>query len=133
MARSEERTRFLRDVITTALEGGVGYWSVCEHYQWVAEDGTVYVPVRGEMRREPEAETYAEIRDTGEPSSDLKRVDVELIEAGLAKIGESGFRLNDQQRSGILLADRESDAGMIDSDDADAIVQAGLFGEIVYG
>ena len=34
MTRSEERTQFLADVITIALEGGVGYWSEAHEYRW---------------------------------------------------------------------------------------------------
>lgn len=33
-----EREEFLDDVITTALEGGIGYWAMAETYEW-SDDG----------------------------------------------------------------------------------------------
>jgi len=32
--RTEERLEFLHGIFTTALEGGIGYWSVCDAYHW---------------------------------------------------------------------------------------------------
>lgn len=131
MARSDERTTFLRDIITTAVEGGIGYWSQCSHYQWVDRDGTVRVPVG---RRLPEllakgafAVVYAE------GGEDPLTIDVETVARGLKLICEGGCDLNDRIRNAIRVANHESDAGMLDADDADVIVQAGLLGEIVYG
>ena len=33
-AKTDLRKQFLFDVFVTALEGGIGYWSVAEEYHW---------------------------------------------------------------------------------------------------
>jgi hypothetical protein len=61
-------------------------------------------------------------------------VNVNTIRDGLVRVSESSFRVNAEYRAQILaslltgLVD-----GMFDSDCLDIVVQAGLFGEIVYG
>lgn len=36
--RTPERAQFLADIITTAVEGGIGYWSTVSVYRWWAPD-----------------------------------------------------------------------------------------------
>lgn len=36
--RSEERKKFFHMMFTTAMEGGIGYWSVCDGYHWAIHD-----------------------------------------------------------------------------------------------
>jgi len=132
-ARSEERAEFLRDVITTAVEGGIGYWSQCSHYQWVNRDGRVMVTVgeRGER-----TDCYAVVHEVNDDESGYKEealeINVEVIARGLRLLLDKQL-VNSRMRNSIGQADRENDAGYIDSDDADAIVQAGLLGEVRYG
>ena len=49
------------------------------------------------------------------------------------KIQGGTVKINPQVLADILLGDNLNDAGVIDSTAADCIIQAGLFGEIVYG
>jgi hypothetical protein len=117
-ARSRRREQFLADIIVGAVEGGTGYWAQVSGYHW-SDD-------------EP-AETRATLHDMEDSATFA--LTIEDIARGLAMIvDERGeFRLNDQLRSSIVLADRENDGGYIDADCADVIAQAACFGEVVYG
>jgi len=133
-ARSEEREAFLQDVITTAVEGGIGYWSQCSHYQWVHwDDGRVMVTVG---QRGDRTDCYAVVHEVNDDESGYKEealeINVEVIARGLRLLLDKQL-VNSRMRNSIGQADRENDAGYIDSDDADAIVQAGLLGEVRYG
>lgn len=135
-ARSEKREQFLADIISTAVEGGIGYWSQCSHYQWVdySNSGNLFGPV-GE--KDPSKGTCATVHvlnadESGYVEEGLE-ITVETVARGLGLIKSPEFGVNSRMRGEILVADVENDAGMIDSDDADVIVQAGLFGEVIYG
>lgn len=43
-----DRAQFLADIITTALEGGIGYWATATHYEWhdpdLCKDDTHGIP-----------------------------------------------------------------------------------------
>lgn len=131
----EVSDEFLADVITCAMEGGIGYWSVASHYQYISDAGEVCVHA-GTRSSGDRDDTYAvvrEIDDDGEATGDPHTIDSETIVKGLGLITGPEFRMGAKQRGGILAAVSTHDAGMIDSDDADVIVQAGLFGKVVYG
>ena len=123
--RSEERAEFLWDIVTTAIEGGTGYWACVHAYKWVDL---------------PASERYAVIEedlerigvDEGEAPGH-HRLDIDVIATGLARVLDPRFRVNDQIRGWIKDSDRDNYAGMIDADCADVIVQAAIFGELVYG
>ena len=57
----------------------------------------------------------------------------DVIQAGIDKVKSGAIELNKDILKAILVADVINDAGDIDSDAADCIVQAALFDEIVYG
>jgi len=131
--RSEERIQFLSDIITTAIEGGIGYWSACSQYQYDWDGETrrsVGELVEGERTRA----TVQELDDSsGEYTGTVHEITIDTIARGIGKIRDNEFGINSQIRKWITEGDRENDAGMIDADAADCIVQAGLFGELVYG
>lgn len=112
---SPERKQFLEDIMVTAIEGGINYWAkvttgdLPEGYVWIRE-------------RE----------DSGEP---LGRIPFSLLdlELGITRVGLSDFQVGTDLRSWILTGSAENDAGDIDVDAADVIVQAAIFGEIIYG
>ncbi|MES2155987.1 MAG: hypothetical protein V4510_12710 [bacterium] len=116
---SRERDVFLQDLFTTALEGGIGYWSQAETYHWSDEDPTSF---------------YADIIDN-EDDNESYHIDRAVIVRGLAlclegcKYGPEG-----RPRADLMLAAATNgEDGDYDSDVADCVVQAGLFGEVVYG
>lgn len=104
--------QFLADVLCTALEGGIGYWSECG---MLKSDALGYVSA-----------TLYPAEDDDFPETVLTR---ESIQQGIEKVLSPDFRVNPQIRAAIA----SGDAGQIDADAADVIVQAACFGEIVYG
>lgn len=122
MTVSRERQIFLQDVWTTAVEGGIGYWSQIEGYRWSDEDPSTMGGTLHELNDE-----------TDDFDGDQHVVTMGTITKGLGRIRRGEVTMNDRLRDAILLANRTNDAGEIDSDAADVIVQAGIFGEVVYG
>ena len=118
---STERDQLFLDIFTTALEGGIGYWSWCDEYHWSNEDGTD--DVRG---------FFALIQESEEDGKSL-RIDRSVIAKGyrLASVGEWRDRINWSSEKPPLVPDE--DGWDCDAGDADCIVQLGLFGEVVYG
>jgi hypothetical protein len=117
ITRSPERVSFLGDVIVTATEGGTGYWAYASDYHWEDED--------------PSKNTVT-LTAMDDPATE-RVVTIETIAHGLAKLRKGEGQVNSRIRAEILEADRANDAGDIDADGADVIVQIALFGELVYG
>jgi hypothetical protein len=131
--RSEERTRFLGDIITGAVEGGTGYWAKVSQYQWQDSDGSIRVVVGQRVGDGPRAALHP-LTDEQTFSPDAVVVDVETVATGLNRIlVEPTCRLRADLRRTISEASRENDGGLIDAEGADVIVQAGLFGQVIYG
>lgn len=130
--RTSEREEFLADIITTAIEGGIGYWSQCSQYQYVY-DGEVRVHVGRRVGDGTRAVVHVVNEDESGYQEDGLTIDVETIERGLKLLREGDCGVADRIRKCILLADHTNDAGYLDSDDADVVVQAGLLGEVIYG
>lgn len=105
------------EVITTAFESGnhgIGYWATALNY-----------------KRNDEADVvYLRIADTGDnenwKTAKKHTIDAAVVRKGLAKLIEPGFDISDNIRASILEWD-------IDAEAADCIIQAALFGELVYG
>lgn len=113
-----ERLEFLSDIVTTAIEGGIGYWSECQKYQW---------------RNQPAS---AEIKDLeGEDPADWVLLDVYTVDCGIATILGSvkSVEISEGRVKQIAAASAVNDGGAIDAELADCIVQAALFGKVVYG
>ena len=119
-ARSVDRAEFLGDIIITAVEGGIGHWAVCRGYDY--EDPYVEI---GEVDFD---DPYAEY-----PEDEWRGIDINTIAKGIGRVKDPEFRVNDVIRKNVIAANTKNDAGMIDAESADVIVQAALFGEIVYG
>lgn len=137
-ARSSERTEFLTDLLTTAIEN-FGYgWFTVDEYEW---------------ENPPAGGAYAVVTD--EDEGETHRIDLDVIVRGLRVIRDAttqvdprqpndgpvlhndrnGFRLfvSPAQRRNIMLADRTNgDEGDLDCIDALAVVECGLFGRVVY-
>lgn len=134
--RTAERLQFLHDVMITAISGGVSYWSVADDIVRHENDDLFYVSYVlycSDGGKEP-----IECGNDVDEVCKGHTVDPELVARGLglgtkpeAASGEIGWAYS--QRKHVILANRESDAGEIDSVDADCIVQLGIFGKVVYG
>ena len=114
------RSILLNDLFVTALEGGISYWSEARSYHWSTGGRPDYTNF------------YAEIVDF-EDGDRVYRIDRSVISRGYKlattthadKIGWST-----DTPPFIVTQDCNWD---FDASDADAIVQLGLFGDVVYG
>lgn len=114
----EDEDQFLADIITTAIEGGTGYWAAVSNYKWDC----------------PPDQTFAILHewddDQGEYQNKGKVVDRITILKGIDKAKKSK---REDFKHRVEVAELTADACEIDADDADILVQLGLFGEVVYG
>lgn len=136
--RSAERSQFLTDVLTGAVEGGINYWAQVSDYHWFSptlDGGTAEHP-------EGQANAYVTIHETGDDPSDpdlvVRTIGIDDIARALGEIKANPQRpgpewMDSGTVASILLADRTSDAGEIDAGVSDCIVQVVLFGKVVYG
>ena len=119
-------------IFVTALEGGIGYWSVCTEYRHSDP----------ETRIEDYTNFYAVVVDTTEQSygecvedchpNDLHRIDRAVILKGLQAIANREVKLASRIHADVSAA-LGGDAGALDAEGADCVVQAGLFNDVVYG
>ena len=124
MTDKPRKAEFLADIVVTAAEGGINYWAHTRNYRFAKEDPAVpgsaitsaMVDVLGREGNEPEQWTT---------------VNGATIRKGINTLKELEFRRD--LKMALLYADNENDSGEVDSELADCIVQAGLFGKLVYG
>jgi hypothetical protein len=119
-ANADERDairELLNDIMTTALEGGIGYWAAT---RCVVRNTGGYI------------ESF-ECQKSDEPSSEWFYVDGTLIELGMQRVLAPEFEVCRDILHAVFDAKRERDSSYIDVESADVIVQAALFNEIVFG
>lgn len=135
ITRSAERLEFLRDIITGAVEGGTGYWAQVSQYQWIdsMDNDAVRVTVGERVGDEARAVLHRLNDEETDYVAEGAVVDIEVIAKGVNLIIDGKVNVHQSYVDRIKLASRENDAGEIDSGDCDNIVQAGLFGKIIYG
>lgn len=127
--RTEARKQFLFDVFVTGLEGGIGYWAYSEKYHWTNDKGKTedlegFFSIVVDTEAEPGEEGAFE----------RSRIDADIIEKGINRIlNDPQFKISDSIKETIRKGSVEMDAGEIDSDGADCIIQAGLLGSITFG
>lgn len=130
--RSEKRKQFLQDVLTTAIEGGINYWAGVDEYKW---DGLPVGDAYAVVVEQEEITTDEDGFDVY-PESAKHRVDIDVIAKGIGILLEKrkDERWKKHYWHQFVIANRtNSDEGDYDADIADQILQAGLFGEVVYG
>lgn len=135
MARSRQCMEFLGDVITSAVEGGTGYWAQVSQYQYTI-DGSVCVCVGKRDGREPRAILHELKENDPDPGTYEEAghvVTPDVVWLGIKRVISDECKTRADLRETIRDAARELDAGMIDAEAADVIVQAALFGEVRYG
>jgi hypothetical protein len=131
---------FLASVITTAVEGGIGYWSFAEDYRWFfpgipSSDLAGYRGGTAEPGPDGTANAYMTLHPNDDDESDFKpkTIEVEDIMRALNTLMVNESLVNTQLRRTILRAWFTEDAGDIDADCADVLVQIAMFGKVVYG
>lgn len=106
------------DVLVTAVEGGIGYWAEVKSYKW--RSGDVECQIR-EIDAENQASGYWHIMTEKDISRAMHRIASRKVETNPYIVKE------------IAGALANKDAGDIDSELADVVVQVALFDEIKYG
>jgi hypothetical protein len=96
----EKRKEFLQDILVTAVEGGIGYWSQVVKYDWKNCLAIVYA----------EGKKYT--------------INEAVIVTALHKIiaGNTVVKMDDEFTKTVFLADRNNDGGDIDAVIADCII-----------
>jgi hypothetical protein len=115
--------QFLMDILTTALEGGIGYWSQVG-YEREEDMDTLNVVQIGPFYDAEDPKVLL--------SADLVGVGT-IADALQAMVDPNNSRISDWLRSVLLTAISTDDAGDIDTDLADVIVQYAVFEEVRYG
>lgn len=122
-----ERERYLNMIFTTALEGGIGYWSACSLYKWHVGDG-----------RTEAIDFIAVVQDVEDDEAPEYVIDKHVIRRGMQRLYKHMIDLGDDasryhKQACADFARGNWDDLDFDSDTADMCVQFGLFGELVYG
>lgn len=109
-------------LFTTALEGGIGYWSECEDYRWSDGNGN-----------DDYKDFLAVIVDVEDDNEMGYFIDRRVISRGY-KLAATEFRdkINWSTEPPPLVITDDTDWDY-DAGDADCIVQLGLFGKVIYG
>lgn len=118
---STQREDFLADVLHTALSGDTQTWAVVKAY---------------DNPRVGYDETQALIEDKVFPGEEEEyEVDIETIRSGISRILHSrdGHVFPASLSHRLRKANQRNDAGEIDAELADVILQVGLFWEVQYG
>jgi hypothetical protein len=137
---------FLEGILVTAYEGGIGYWfRGLDHkqseqgYSWIAgydhEDAFTESGLPsgcGQIALDDWIEAGNGSEFVTVLDADVVMLGIERLLSGQASVNDSilGYILTDVLANA---ADPTDGGGMIDSSAADCIVQAGIFGEVVYG
>lgn len=121
--------QFLADVLTTAVEGGITYWATLAQ---------VYRAKDGDPLPLDDLSVYGvDVHEEDDGGHVHRAVTLDTVHTGIHRIVSGSVEIAPSLRhviAGAVLGYGEGpDAGDIDADAADVIVQAGLFGEVVYG
>ena len=121
----ELKESLLADIMCIALEGGIGYWCAASHIRRRKNEST----------DSPVGFDYVSFRAHDTEGDDFKNrpVNYNTIARGINKALKPGARIRSDLRDQIFRGVVSDDAGEIDADAADVIVQFGMFGRIVYG
>lgn len=160
IAISDDRKAFLHGVFTTALEGGIGYWSVADKYVWMLPKDQAETDKHG-YRPADINNFYALLGPNtddgewniwdGDEDKQLLRLDATVMHRGIklfnrycrGEIKHTGAPIPEGEQRDLpdthywrqwQVADATNgDSGDFDAEVADQIVQFGLFGEVVFG
>lgn len=113
-----ERLQFYKDILITAVEGGVNYW--CR-----VSPGTY----------EPDAGRVTLVEDENPKGKKRKRYALTWpsIQRAVQLVLDPKFRIREDLRDTLRRAYVTCESGDIDAELADCIVQAAIYGEIVFG
>jgi len=114
--------QLIRDIIITACEGGIGYWSQLETYNGPAIADGEGLPLR-----------LREMDDHTGEYGEWQTLDIPQVVEGLRKmIQERPYSLVSHRFIGAI-ANYDSGNFDYDAGDADEVIQYALLGDLVYG
>lgn len=122
------REQLLRDTLCTCIEGGSNYW-LSGKPRRLMEDGSKFVD-------NGEPWYYTGVRDCKDAESNDAFADITLatIELGFRRIVDGTLRdINSGIFGSVALGWLSPEDADLDGWGADCILQAGLFGSLVYG
>lgn len=121
--RTRIRQEFYADIIVCAVEGGINYWAFTDEYDYLPEKARVLVASKDNI-----------VALGASEEGIWKEVTPDVLAQGFSKVrNDASLKINKGLRRTLLTAYDECDAGDIDAEGADVLVQIALFGEIVYG
>ena len=111
-----------RDFLTTCFEGGSSYWLSCDSVVYTGHDTDKYgvAKINGCCDVEDEETGFGD-------------ADFETIRLGFQRLLAPGADIADHIRIEVLDALTDPDSSAWDAWTADAVLQFGLLGELVYG
>lgn len=129
--RSPEREQFLANILTTAVEGGINYWAAVSEYRHEYCKPPVTIAETSVKVHEFEPEE-GETDENGYAEEGVL-VTIDTIAKGIGVLAKStGYHAGYWKE--FWLANRtNSEDGDYDAGIADSILQAGIFGEVIYG
>ena len=155
---TDDRKRFLLYMFTTALEGGIGYWSVAEEYHWANDkaggdpagdiNGFFAVLSANDDDGNWGVDKAYQPRIAGDPikldcGAGELTVDLKVMERGMNLFVDKVIEATKSEdpnapfsrkylRQAVTQWLSNGEDGDSDADVADLVVQLGLFGEVVY-
>lgn len=104
----------LKDILTTAVEGGIGYWAALDNHL-----------------RDPDGSWVCITVVPSEEDDEFERKTIDYLD--LKKVTRDVANGQYNLREDIVQAVKSGDPGNIDAEAADCLVQIACFGEVVYG
>lgn len=130
--RTAARETMLADIATTAIEGGINYWAQVSSYNFYSPYLKAY-PDDLEPSPNGGGNVYAIIHDVEDDEKEYT-VTIDVIARGLKNVIAGCKYAGESLQKAAREANRTNETPVeMDSLMADEILQAGLFGEIVYG
>lgn len=108
------------DLLSTAYEGGSNYWLHAKRF---------------DCNEKKEIVRLYELTDaeTGETFDEGDEITLETMRLGIARLCDVEFFVAARIRASLFEALTDPESSAWDAETADCVVQAGLFGSIVYG
>lgn len=131
------RETFLADIIIAActpLNGGIRYWADVDAFAW-CRAGSSSGPHGDRLGLSPHggANAYARVINLADEEEPAFELTPQAVAKALRAVQEHrGGVVMGSWRRRIVRARRHNDASLLDADDADALVQLALFGEVRY-
>jgi hypothetical protein len=113
---NDEAEQFLRDVMTTAIEGGIDYWAYVRDLER-NNDGDV---------------VCFDVRDAEEPEQDRTHIDADAIRGAINRILGNHVKVGRDIVEQFIGFPNDCENTNCDAEGADVVVQIAVYGEIRF-